>query len=406
MFEEEGPITPAVEEEQQQSVETAPEQPEETTEQNQDSAPKEAPMSDAEKRLNQKYNHEKGTQKTLDERIKERRERRQNAVVEDSLEEGEEEGYEIDDGEENAAVLEENTEEQNAETPAENAPAEPEETPQHAEENRPKDEDDDFDLNDGEDEDDVEFIPEELDEQAEQSIRDAEAATAEFEEEAEANATILEGGWVNIEDYSELEFNDEGYLTYEGEILPEDQQEAVMDDLILLGLSENPGFSQEELPDGSRRNIKDLRTVGSNDQLTDLISQTFFYQPNPKKDEESGEDELPKLTVDGKPVKFDKPLASGRQLSQKLSQVGWLAKTKKYFIVTQSQQGKNVAKNKDVRDAMTVALVIEDENNSYVTFLRPLGLTESEGYGPHGSIMVDSETARRNWLLSRHVEWR
>jgi hypothetical protein len=179
-----------------------------------------------------------------------------------------------------------------------------------------------------------------------------------------------------------------------------------MDDLILLGLSENPGFSQEELPDGSRRNIKDLRTVGSNDQLSDLISQTFFYQPNPKKDEESGEDVLPKLTVDGKPVKLDKPLASGRQLSQKLSQVGWLAKTKKYFIVTQSQQGKNIAKNKDVRDAMTVALVIEDENNSYVAFLKPLGLTESEGYGPHGSIMVDSETARRNWLLSRHVEWR
>jgi hypothetical protein len=47
--------------------------------------------------------------------------------------------------------------------------------------------------------------------------------------------------------------------------LPDDQQQVVMDDLILLGLSENSGFSQEQLPDGSKRNIKDIRQVGSND---------------------------------------------------------------------------------------------------------------------------------------------
>ena len=55
---------------------------------------------------------------------------------------------------------------------------------------------------------------------------------------------------------------------------------------------------------------------------------------------------------------------------------------------------------------MTIALVIEDESNTYLTFLRPLGLTESEGHDRNGSIFVNSETALRNWLSSRHVDWR
>lgn len=433
LFEEEGPITPAVEERIQDSVEQQQEEAavEQTAgEETAGAVPQEAPMSDAQKRLNEKYNHQKGEQKTLQEKIDERRKRRQAAVVEDGLEESEEEEITISDEEEQqetapeeetpasrraAAVVEDELESGEETVPEINDNAQEEEEQPQIEEQQKEEEkpetvepapEEPFDINEGESEDDVEFLPEELDEEAEQSIRDAEAATAEFKEEAETNATVLESGWVMIEDYSGLEFNDEGFLTYNGEILPEEQQKVVMDDILLQGLSESIGFSQEELPDGTSQNGKDSRLTSTNDQLADLISQTMFYQPNPKVDEETGEDELVNITVNDKKVKFDKPLASGRQLSKKLSQVGWLKNTKKYFIVTQSQQGRNVAPNKDIRDAMTVALVIEDENNTYVTFLRPLGLTESEGYGPHGSIFVDSETACRNWLLSRHVDWR
>ena len=415
LYEEEGPITPGYIEEKRKEaedkaetvVEQSKEQPKEGEGSN-SARMQEAPLSDAEKRLNEKYNHSKGEQKTLQEKIEDRRKRRQQAAVEDSLEELEDEDVAtVDDGEE-APVIDDN----------ESANTKNEEEPKVQEQKETKKEDkkdnksdnteylpeESFDINEGE-EDDYEFIPEELDRDSDQSIRDAEAATAEFEEEAEINATVLENGWVMIEDYSGLEYNDEGFLTYDGEILPPEQQQTVEDDILLLGLTESIGFSQEELPNGINRSGEDNRITATNDQLTDLISQTFFYQPQPKIDEKTGNDEIPRLTVDGKEVVFDKPLASGRKLSEKLSQRGWLKNTKKYFIVTQSQQGVNVAKDKDVRDAMTVALVIEDENNSYLTFLRPLGLTESEGYNLRGPIMVNSETARRNWLLSRHVDW-
>lgn len=442
LYEEEGPITPGYTEEKQKEEENVAERiatgDEKLSEENNDNKAnirQEAPMSDAEKRLNKKYNHQKGETKTIQERIEERRKRRQQSIVEDGLEESEEEVPVVDDGgEQEVEISEEPVNEPKPETPVSRRAAAvvedsmetpdeeaPEQEPEEKEVKEPKekspkdneDQDDDiefapeepFDLNDGE-ENDTEFIPEEINEDAEQSIRDAEAAAAEFEEEAETNAAVLENGWVLIDDYSGLEFNDEGFLMYNGEILPPEQQQVVMDDILLLGLSEQLGFSQEELPDGVKKSSEDSRLTATNDQLTNLISQTFFYQPDPKKNEETGEDELPKLTVNGKQVKFDKPLASGRELSKKLSQNGWLNGTKKYFIVTQSEQGKNVAKDKDIRDAMTIALVIEDTNNSYLTFLRPLGLTESEGYGPHGSIMVNSETAIRNWLLSRHVDWR
>lgn len=439
LFEEEGPITPAAIERAQNQEEGAVAEPEESAEESTGGAgTTEAPMSDAEKRLGEKYNHERKGKKSLAERVDERRKRRQAAVVEDGLEDADEEDTAVDDGQqegseeaeegstggtssaerrrgavvEDGAVEDEEapeTEDTEDEAPVDESDEEAEEKedkkgPKTPENEEKSESDDDYEL--GDDEDEEEFIPEDVDADAEQSIKDAEAAAAEFEEEAETNATVLENGWVMIEDYSGLEFNDEGFLMYDGEILPPEQQQVVMDDILLLGLSEQIGFDQEELPDGRKVVEQDGRLTGTNDQLTDLISQTFFYQPNPKTNEETGEDELPKLTVNGEEVEFDKPLASGRKLSEKLSKPGWLKGTKKYFIVTQSEQGKKVANDKDVRDAMTVALVIEDNENSYVTFLRPLGLTESEGYGPHGSIMVNSETARRNWLLSRHVDWR
>ena len=439
IYEEEGPITPAITEQEQNLPQQQEEEKEGDVEQVNQTAGgiQEAPLSDAERRLNQKYNHEKGKQKTIQEKIEERRKRRQNAVVEDVLEEPEEDVPEIDGGDEEVvdgavqdleegeaekpsrkdAVVEDGLEIQDEEvvdlTEEEqqdesnqddleeegSEPADEEELP--SEESQQSSQDEEFDINEGE-VDDSEFLEQGADE--EDDIRDAEKAAEELEEQANTEATVLENGWVMIEDYSGLEYNEEGFLTYDGEILPAEQQQVVVDDLILQGLSDSIGFSQDELPDGTDRSGEDERTSATNDKLTNLISQTFFYQPEPKIDEATGQDQLPKLTVDGKEVKLDKPLASGRQLSKKLSQPGWLRGTKKYFIVTQSLQGQKVARDKDARDAMTVAMVIEDETNSYVTFLRPLGLTESDT--GNETVTVDSETARRSWLLSRHVDWR
>lgn len=455
IFEEEGPITPAIEEhkQEQQVEEQQQAQEEQENKKSRIATSQEAPLSDSEKRLNEKYNHTRGEQKTLSERIEEQRERRKKAVVKDHYEDAEEEisddaliedddqadgideninsGTEEEPIGEEISVGTEEKSEQTTEEPEKKSGKEPKETVEEEPtedqveeddeeeqeqeiqeqpsddinfdetEDQNQDEDELFDLNEGEEE----FVVEE-DEDAEQSAIDAEQAALEFEEQAELNAKVLEEGWIFINDYSKLEFNEEGFLTYEGEVLSEEQQNDIIDDLILLGLTESVDFNQDELPDGTSNFGQNDKLTKSNDKLVDLVSQTFFYQPNPEIDQETGEDVVPKLTIDGKQVDLGKPLASGRKLSENLSKLGWLASTKKYFIVTQSEQGKKVAKDKDPRDAMTIALIIEDDSNCYATFLRPLGLTESEGFGKHGSDFVNSETKLRNWLSSRHVDWR
>ena len=437
LYQEEGPITPGNTEEAQNQPqqEEQPKQQEQKQEQKDTkNTVQEAPMSESEKRLNEKYNHTRGKQETLQEKVEKHKQSRlakEGAQIEggipvpspeDEIDPvGEQTEVEVDieeTGEQPSPQEERAPEDTNEEKPVEEQkPEQQPETPEAAEEPEPEPEEeqgepvdtgeeDGFDFNEGEEDNTADTSEEEYAEDQEQSVADALAAAEEIEQEAADTATVLNGEWVIIDDYSGLEYNDEGFLMYDGDILPVDQQQAVEDDILLLGLSEQPLFSQEELPEGINKRGEDDRETASNDKLADLISQTFFYQPNPKKDEKTGEDQLPKLTVDGKEVKFDKPLASGRKLSENLSKPGWLAKTKKYFIVTQSEQGKRVAKDKDIRDAMTVAMVIEDEHNSYVVFLRPLGLTESEGQNKEGVVYVDSETARRNWLLSRHVDWR
>lgn len=210
--------------------------------------------------------------------------------------------------------------------------------------------------------------------------------------------------WVNIEDYSQLEYTDDGTLLYKGTPLPDDQTQIVEDDLILLGLTETIGISQNNLPEDVD-NSEESKKSKSNESLANLVSSTFFYQPNPNKNEETGEYELPKLVVDSKQVVLNKPLASGKQLSEKLSEPGWLRKTKKYYIVTQSQQGKNIDSDMDARDSMTVAMIIEDEHNSYAVFLRALGTTYSELDSEGRTITINAEENLRNWLASRNVDW-
>ena len=233
IFEEEGPITPATIERNEEQAEQQQEEQQPVQEPQPSptlSPQQEAPLSDAEKRLNQKYNHTKGEQKTLQERVEERRNRMKKAQVEDGLEVSEEEETPvIDDGTQEEPVVE-IPEEEVEETPVneEETPVNeetPETEPVSAEESETEPEQiieeqpqetgvpEEFDVNEGEDS--GEYIYED-EEAIEQSVRDAEAATAELEEEADVNATLLDTGWVMFDDYSGLEFNEERQLTYDG----------------------------------------------------------------------------------------------------------------------------------------------------------------------------------------------
>lgn len=107
--------------------------------------------------------------------------------------------------------------------------------------------------------------------------------------------------------------------------------------------------------------------------MNTLVSNTFFYRDTPQYDDD-GHEVVVHMKVGKKELKFNKPIAPGWQLGKKLVQPGWLAKTKKYFVVSDPYEGVTERKLKgtDDRDLLTVALAIEDENNTYLLFLLPI----------------------------------
>nr|DAY15066.1 MAG TPA: hypothetical protein [Caudoviricetes sp.] len=222
------------------------------------------------------------------------------------------------------------------------------------------------------------------------SEAEAEVLSSELdvqEAAAEAEAESFE----DIEDISDVDTEDygtTGRVKYKDKVLSKKQSKQLMDELIILGRAEIDGFDQKELPDGTVQDVERYRMNVTYETIGSFISNTFFYQPNPDLFEETGEYELMKLTVNGEQVELNKPLASGKQLSEKLSQEGWLQSTKKYYIVTQSQQSEKNTIG-DVRDSMTVCLILEDDNNTYATTLRALGLMVSDIPGdPNGKYTV------------------
>nr|DAU12091.1 MAG TPA: hypothetical protein [Caudoviricetes sp.] len=104
-----------------------------------------------------------------------------------------------------------------------------------------------------------------------------------------------------------------------------------------------------------------------------------------------------KLTVDGKDVKLNKEIGVGKELAEKLTRRGWLKSTKRYYIVTQSEQSKNSIG--DPRDALTVALVIEDNEKCYITALRGLGTTISTNTKTGKTYHINNEKIRREEML-------
>lgn len=420
IYEEEGPITPGYQELKHQEQEaknneeqtqSEPQQPEPSTEAT--TTPKkhrkEAPMSDAEKQLRQTAGMET---ETLEEKIDRARAIRQ-AAKEDDMDEDSIAAQSETEEPVQTSNIEEMAEQQNADdvvaqqsqensVKQQGSPSGIEEKSNQPQE-RPANTQQESEIPQNVESADLAGLDQLQDVDDLESDTEAQVAFSEKSAEIEDSISLgIDDSWVIVDNYGDLQYNEQGFLTFNGEVLPEDQQKAIEDEMTLLGLDDAESLSQEDLPEGEDSQKK---SSGTNSGVANLISQTFFYQPNPKKNEKTGDDELPKLLVNGKPLKLNKPLASGRQLSKKLTQRGWLQDAKKYYVVTQSQQGKKVFQGKDVRDALTVALIIEDEKNCYATFLRPLGLTESDTESGK-TIVIDSESMYRNWLRSRNVNWR
>ena len=221
----------------------------------------------------------------------------------------------------------------------------------------------------------------------------------ELHEEGEKNNLNLPDGWISIDEPAQLYMTDAGW-EYDGQILPEDQQVVVTDQVLLNDLlNSGVGINQQDLPEG----LDDKnRENADNERIGDFVSQTCFYNPDPEIDPNTGKRKIVVPTINGNPVKFDKPIASGDVLAKKLTEKGWLEKTTKFFIVTQPEGYDRVVDGTDVRDAMAVILVIQDDKNTYLTFLRSLGTTENrqEGKKPH-----NEEEELKAWLRTKNTDW-
>ena len=113
----------------------------------------------------------------------------------------------------------------------------------------------------------------------------------------------------------------------------------------------------ENVPN-KRETVTDHKVIAFN-----YIDQTFFYAPS--------QQEPPKCQIDGKPVKLldGAELRSPAELAQKLSQPGWFANTKKYYIIAGDFGHVDMTNP----DSLVVCLIIQDGKNAYATFMRSLG---------------------------------
>ena len=140
----------------------------------------------------------------------------------------------------------------------------------------------------------------------------------------------------------------------------------------------------------------------------DLLSCTFFYNPDPRDENGNPTDKPIDLTVGGEQVKLRYELRSNRELAKKLLIPNWFKNANKYYIVTQNQAAQEYfEKNKDKRfsseeiaDTFTVALIIEDDSDKtcYATTLRGLGKYDAEWKAKNkinGKPLIDEKTGKQ-----------
>lgn len=224
---------------------------------------------------------------------------------------------------------------------------------------------------------------------------DADSRISDFDQSTEYAPLYTDSdiGIYKIEDSNRLD--DEISITdRDGNAVSEDDRKAVEEDIEGLLKSEDADFSQDNLVDMNNVNTENA----TNETIGGLINQTVFYDPQATTP--------PFLRVNGKDIKLPKELGTGKELSKKLLQKGWLTKAKKYYIVTQSEVANRMKNVQDRVDTLTVALIIEDEEKCYATFYRPLGELYSKKVGEETKIFHKNLTQKlEDELYSRYVDW-
>lgn len=204
-----------------------------------------------------------------------------------------------------------------------------------------------------------------------------------------------------------ISYDEDGIMMYDGERLSPRDQELMEQQLELMSSTIGFGIAHEDLPTGAMLSADMIRNMATSDDIGNVICDTFFYDPEAT--------ETVFLTVGENQVVLDKPLATGKELGEKLATPGWLDKVLQndgaYYIVTASQdalklENNNSAHKADPRDAFSVALILEDENNSYYCALRNLeqvSYKDEKGvkHKTKGELRLRNELRRKNLDLKK-----
>ena len=157
---------------------------------------------------------------------------------------------------------------------------------------------------------------------------------------------------------------DEQLILYDGKPL---SNEDYIDEQQLLDAYESGMVdSSQEYEQGFTMNKQDV--LNKNVITRDYIGSTFFYSP-------TDDSSFHNRKVNGKELKFKYKVKSGKELSEKLTQKGWFENLNKngnvYYVVS----GDTNVKSEDIRDNLTVNLVIDDpeSKSTYITVMRTPG---------------------------------
>ena len=153
----------------------------------------------------------------------------------------------------------------------------------------------------------------------------------------------------------------------------------------MVNLAQGSSAAAYDSP-GRSHDANDIQTMSDLGYSKNLLSQTFFYNPDPRK-KDGSEDTTPTiLRHKGVDLKLKYKLGTSRQLAKRLLDKGFFENATKYYVVTIREEVQKYIdehpelSEQEKKDLYTVALVIEDEENkvSYATFLRDLGTFETE----------------------------
>lgn len=195
--------------------------------------------------------------------------------------------------------------------------------------------------------------------------------------------------------YQNLYIDEAGNICNDNGVLEESKAREIEEELNLLAALENYTIDQNSIPLDVEQD-DDIRMKYVTDEfIGNYVANTFFYAVDERKTES--------LADKGTTNKFNgaelpKDIGTAEELSKHLSEKGWFDKTKKYYVVTKPKEADYVTHKENIRNAYTVALVLEDSEKCYLTFLRDIAEYKTES----GSI-VSNELDLMNWLQTKNA---